>query len=393
MGLYSSLQGYFKAEYSGRYMSHLLVETCRCDPGPFIAFLQKAWGTRVPPRTRALNLIPEFAFKGRRGRRLADLAVTVEDRVIGLVELKYHDLLMPESDERPAQLDDYLNWCAREDIGFLVLHRAPLAAAQHEQITQAGHRHAHYYQLSRYLSASNSQASRLLHEYFGDEGLIMKEIDQEHLYRFLHRLLKHWGGAGRVSTKGALTAGPEQFRALFENLMLISAELTPVFRRPSLNGVKRSATVDFALDPRVDSKGIINDGKAALAEGDEAFSLGSNRREGGTLWLYAQNALGQATDYAYVEYGVSLTVEPGESRDISVFLYSKMRSRAFGEQDRVEKRVPFSYIAHAQNKPKMEAVFRGLVRRAAHNYLAAANRQLTGAQHKKLTKYYKHLVA
>src|SRR5687768_3456557 len=107
MSLYQDLQHCFKAEFAGRYLGLLLSETCKYDPSPFRKFFSSVWPRQFDTKGR-LSLYTEHSFIVNGNRRRADLAVTVDSALAGLVELKFRDKLAPKTHDRPAQLDDYV---------------------------------------------------------------------------------------------------------------------------------------------------------------------------------------------------------------------------------------------------------------------------------------------
>lgn len=393
MALYSSIQSYFHSQCSGRYIAHLLTETCRCDPDAFARFFRNVWPGAIPRRARNLELSPEFSFPGRSGRRQADLAVSIDGEVIGLVELKYRDGLMPETGDKPAQLEDYLSWCKRENKQFLLLHRAPLGSQDIGLIKAAGFSREHYSALGSVLQREGANhACALMLDYLKDEGLLMDTVDHLDLYRFLHRLLKPWKGDGRVGTRDGLTTGIAQFKALFDNLQLVAAELTPELRRPAPTGVNRGATVEFDLQPQFDSRRVKKHAEKAIADEETEVLLTEQYRKGGWVVLFAQNALGQGSDWAYVRYGIELSVSQ-KTREVTVGLYAAMDSATLGYKAYVSKTVPFAWVGNPDKKALVESTIQKLVHRSAAKYLSdARNASLPPAKLKALSKYFGHLV-
>ena len=126
---FSRIQSWFDASYHGRYLELILAEICKHHPSVVQALMQQAahLGKLELPRP---VLSPEYVFRGSKGLRRADLALYAHpdhDEPIALLEIKYHDKLLPEDGIKPAQIHDYVHWRSQvQGRELLVLSRERL---------------------------------------------------------------------------------------------------------------------------------------------------------------------------------------------------------------------------------------------------------------------------
>jgi hypothetical protein len=212
----------------------------------------------------------------------------------------------------------------------------------------------------------------MLLDYFREEGLVMAELDEDALYRFLHRWLNPYGGSGRITSKDALSDGPAQFQAFLANMKLISEELSPWLRTDDDGRRRRLPTVDFYVQPelRVDSlRAIVN---RAVKEGEPTVWA---PRAGGQVWIYAQSAVGNTNNFTNIEFGFILGIAPDRAHRVAVSQYARVSAQDFGRNGEVpnrEKAIPFNLVANPERRGKLEERFREMI------YECAQEARLTG---------------
>src|SRR5438094_495806 len=96
---FGRIKSWFKQEFTGRYIALLMAEVSQEDPGPFAKFFKtviRAAGRDWP--SGVLRLEPEYRFTVNGTDCRADLALYVDDMLVGLLEIKFADILRPEQD-------------------------------------------------------------------------------------------------------------------------------------------------------------------------------------------------------------------------------------------------------------------------------------------------------
>ena len=127
--LFSRIQKWFKDDHDGRWLGLILAEIGHQNPQTIADLLHDAfgWSKRSHPR---LVFEPEYRFVGSGNWRKADLAVFdegVDGDPVALIEIKYHDAFLPQTESKAKQEVDYLAWKnAKKGRECLVLSRATL---------------------------------------------------------------------------------------------------------------------------------------------------------------------------------------------------------------------------------------------------------------------------
>lgn len=134
----SRIQSYFSTSYHGRFLAYVFAEIGNHQWKVVARFLSQALDIPVRELGRP-TLDPEYSFSGSMGTRRADLAVFSESdplNPVALIEIKYRDRLVAESDTRPAQLEDYQDWCRQNPARrFLILSREVLPKGDFRAMT------------------------------------------------------------------------------------------------------------------------------------------------------------------------------------------------------------------------------------------------------------------
>lgn len=310
---FSRLQSWFKADQSGRFLAHILCEVARSQPTAMRDILCEIWGLsrRSVP---GLTLQAEYAFRGKRGRRSADIAVfasPADVEPLGLIEIKYRDRLTDETESKPAQLDDYIGWVKEvKSRRILVLSRETLHLEEVPMRT--------WTQMARLLRGhtSKSELVKLLVEHLEEEGIVMQKVDTRAVLGFLKRLLCPHNGAGRQA--GNLE-GPTEFGKLLRNLQLLSERFNGDFKRAWTAAGERHdgeesrgtkvASIDFDLYPKFKEGTDLAD--SLHSDGRVATGI----RSGGQVDFYARHALGSGAGWLRLGYGFRIEVESSNSHE------------------------------------------------------------------------------
>lgn len=304
---FSRIQSWFSGSFHGRYLAYILAEIGKHHPTLIRELICS--GCKIGKRALAdPHFVPEFAFEGRVGMRRADLAVfgcDGDDEPLVLIEIKYRDQLIPESDIKPAQLDDYMHWRASgKGRHLLILSREMLRTPGVPALT--------WTQAARLLRryASDSDLAKALIEHLEEEGIVMQNIDTKALIGFLKKLLCSPIGAG--NQVGNLE-GPQEFGRLLRNVKLLSTRFNSDFKAAwKAAGTKydaaddpvgtKDASIDFDVDNRINEEKL---GRRQSYDG----SLDARVRNGGTVSVYARHSLGSGKGWLRVGYGFRFDVD------------------------------------------------------------------------------------
>jgi hypothetical protein len=292
MSFFSHIRGYFDGRFSGRYIACLMQVVSQEDGRPFWDYFSNRFRKRFAGLTfkpGALELIVEHRFRIHGRNRSADLALSLHGEVIALVELKFDDSF------HGKQLQDYLEYCNKNHLEFIVITRGPLADEEYQRLRPE--QHAHYVSFVTHLAESEHFATKSLYEYFREEGFVLETINLKSLYLFAHRLLKQWNFSGRIHSDARIMDGPKQFSSLLANVKIIAAEIAPWLRHKSAKR-HRAATIDFKVNPRVDAS------KAAGSLEAEKGYVQPRFRRGGEMYVLARSAASVDGRWLYFHYGI-----------------------------------------------------------------------------------------
>ncbi|ANN65611.1 hypothetical protein [Bordetella bronchialis] len=334
---FSAIQNWFHADLYGRHLGLILQEVGNRRPHVLASFLAKVFN--IPLRTLGtVRFEAEYVFKGRLGRRRADLAVFCGDakEPTALIEIKYHDKPLPETELKPAQLADYKAWRdERRDERYVLLLTRELYRADGIEVRRwdALTRHLRTY-------AGESDLIEMLVKYLEEEGNAMQDINGSSLIRYLKRLVcNNEFGANNLD-------GPAQFSNLLKNMQLTSGYFHGHFKTAWREaGIKtlgedygrrsKSASIDFAVRNRVREQ---KSGRSPIAGG----YLENRLKYGGDVYVFARHSLGHGTDWIRVAYGVRFDIAPGDGaeRTPATYLWARIvgaklkRSEVDLERDR-----------------------------------------------------------
>ena len=376
---FSTLQGWVKsqfgADYGGRFVGQLIKQVSDCDLAPFQKFFAEITSDSRYLRCR-LRIEAELGFRSSGRARRADLAVFLDDRLAMLVELKYRDRLANGRSRKPSQLTDYLAICRSHPSKpkFLLLYRDSPEPSQLRKIRQEGHYVAPYQALVPHLREAKHPLSAMFVSYLQEEGLVIDPIDTDRLYRFLHRLFLPWGGSGRINITSEIEEGPLQFQHVLNNMRLMAAEITPRLRELIGADIKRSATIDFVLAHRFKTGKV---SKLIATTKGKNLDVYSDARTGGTLDVWAQNALPSSRRWFYLGYGLEFALAQGKPMEVSGYAYfeSPEIRKATGGNYMDDRFANYGTLAtkylRTWKKGDLEGEFIRLIRAAAKSSLRA----------------------
>jgi len=309
MSYFADIQNWFSGGFYGRHLGLILREIGNHRPEAFASFLSKKTGIPAKELKKA-RYECEFRFRGRRGIRSADLAVTIGDETIPriLVEIKYFDKPLPETDVKPAQFEDYRFWKSQDEGREVIVISRELYLADKLTVCR-------WNDLARQLKpfAEQSDLIQMLVEYLEEEGLVIQNIDASSLIRYFKRVVCPTWNAG-VSANNI--EGPVEFAKLLKNMKQFSGSFDVYFKNAWLvakekydsyedtskvQSLLKAASIDFNIQNYVKESNI-----SAV---DENGLLKDGHKDGGNIYVFAQHALGSGGDkYIRINYGLRLVV-------------------------------------------------------------------------------------
>lgn len=303
---FGAIQHWFSGDLYGRHLGLILQEVGNRNRSALTSYL-----TSIFPIERAAlrnaRFQAEYQFRGQKGWRQADLAVfgDDEDEPIALIEIKYFDKPLPETDTKPAQEVDYLAWKSRQSGVRHVLFLS------RDLYRFDGIETRRWDNLTRHLRkfSPGSDLIAMLIDYLEDEGNAMQDIGDRALIRYLKRLLCNKPGANNLN-------GPVEFTSLMKNVQLVSGVFHGRFRDAwkgaglltegdAYDRRYKVASIDFELWNRL--KPVKNPGLMV----DDDGGLSNDYKDGGTAFVFARHSLGDAGQWLRVRYGMMFDVTPG----------------------------------------------------------------------------------
>ena len=308
---FGSIQHWFKADLYGRHLGLILQEVGNRRPETLTSFVSNVF--HIPRgNLRNARFQAEYSFDGKRGRRRADLAIfrEDEDEPIVLIEIKYHDKPLPETQNKPAQLVDYQTWRNQnsDDRHVLLLSR--------ELYRADGIEVRRWDALTHHLRpfASESDLIDMLVGYLEEEGNAMQNINGRALTRYLKRFLCDGKpGANNLN-------GPVEFSNLLKNMQLVSGFFHGHFKAAwksaglkvegeSYDRRSKVASIDFSVWNRVKA---VNEGRPLI---DKFGGLRGELKDGGRVFVFARHSFGHAQNWLRVNYGMLFDVSPDDNEN------------------------------------------------------------------------------
>ncbi|MDO8042477.1 hypothetical protein [Janthinobacterium sp. SUN137] len=329
--LFTGIQSWFESKNHGRYLALILNEIGNRKPEPLLAFVAKA--CKINRATlKGATFQSEYSFRGSKGVRRADLAIFLKDEEkfpAILIEIKYHDKPIKETETKPAQLDDYVAWKDEHpDRKVMILSR--------ELFFATGCITRRWGDLARELRpyCVKSDLIAMLVTYLEEQGNVMQDINNKNLIGFFKRLVCSSRNAGTLANN---LDGPAEFSKFLSNMRLLAVTFDHQFKSAWNNAIENSddteftngtriATIDFRIVNRTSTK---NQSKAFEDDDDKQGWLSQSVKNGGRIIAFARHALGHGHGkYMRIEYGFIFDVEPGD--DTAVSLYAQAHGSLFG---------------------------------------------------------------
>lgn len=151
MGFFEEVQHWFKedSDYGGRYIQKIIIQWEKSDKASFKKFISSELSIKLP---QDYQLVQEYIYTD--GRR-ADLAIIHKEHPLLLIEIKWNDTLIKESEQKNSQLADYVTICLKqESCGLLILTRESLSVGEIDclgKLMGRGH-HRYFGDISLYLN-------------------------------------------------------------------------------------------------------------------------------------------------------------------------------------------------------------------------------------------------
>lgn len=307
----SSISNWFKAGYEGRHLELVLLEIAKLRSEAISGYLAKELRIDLAEFDNAEYAI-EVPFQGQRSQRWADMAVRRdgESEPFVLIEIKYFDKPLAETENHAEQLADYHYWKTRRKGRHVLVLSRELYQAHGIIVRRWDH-------LARALrkAAKQSDLIAMLVEYLEEEGIVMQNVNSVALERYFVRLVCHDRKVGRAA--GNLD-GPVEFAKVLKNLQMLSGTFTPKFKKAwgdageQIDGLatrSKVASIDFRIRNR------LREVKDLTKYRSDDGELPQEMKEGGYIDVFATHSLGHNDDRLRIEYGITFTV-PGNRKPV-----------------------------------------------------------------------------
>lgn len=321
----SSIAGWFKAGYEGRHLELVLLEIAKLKPKVISGYLARELGIEMAEFDNAEYAI-EVAFNGQRSQRRADMAVRREGEAdpFVLIEIKYFDKPLAETEHRAEQFADYRYWKGRKRGRHVLVLSRELYQARGIEVRRWDH-------LARALRkpAERSDLIAMFVEYLEEEGIVIQNINSAALERYFVRLVCANRNVGRAADN---LDGPVEFAKVLKNLQMLSGAFTPKFKQAwsdageQIDGLatrSKVASIDFRIRNKL--RTVSDPSKYR----DEDGELPQDLKEGGYIEVFARHSLGHAEDRLRIEYGIMFTVPSDRKPVLFVSGYGNQMAPAY----------------------------------------------------------------
>jgi hypothetical protein len=229
---------------------------------------------------------------------------------------------------------------------------------------------------------AESTIAHMFYDFLRDKGLIMQEIDKDLLYKFFHRLVNPWSGAGKIQALSFAQGGAGNFQQLLNNMSVVSNSMARV-----LSSSNRKPNIDFSIEPKIKTN---NKKLREAVEAKENYDVPYKDRVGGRVWVFATSTLYNNNDsgggnWLSIQYGYFFEVTPNSAKDINSYLYAQVSSKTLDMLDENDFRFTSSEIESKDlakqlaNKGSTEKKFLALIGTVASEVIGSD--QLSNKNH------------
>lgn len=393
-GYFSAIQSWFSEKNEGRHLALILRETGKWHPEAINNFVSESLGLSKRELRKCIYET-EYTFNGKKGYRRADLAVIPFGRnePIALIEIKYRDKPLCETDDKPAQLEDYAFWKSQDSDHRHVLVISREALNDSRVVIRRWRDFAHF--MRRHVV--DSELVAMLIEYLENEGVVMQDINERALLGFMKRILCADRGAGMLANN---LDGPTEFSALLQNMRNMASTFDGNFKRAweeagegvENHNASRCATIDFFV------RNKIFENKADNIIKVDGF-IDNSAKNGGSLIVLARYSFGHGHgQWLRISFGAEFFIEPKSSVNIppKANIFAEIYGGILWEKDEIilkSKKVSFDkLVGNAEkNTGKVEEDIRALLVEAIRDLLGGYKKLLTTEQKKAATALLKFL--
>jgi|GEM_PF-3533475 len=380
MGFFKQLKSWCSEDTGGRYVSLVLSELFNVSESHKL--VSELFGKSIDYATVAT----EFTFM--EGRR-ADLAfLDEEDNPVAIIEVKYHD---HKNERNHAQIADYLKFCGKRKIPFLVITKNRLPDNDEKQIKK--HKFASIvsysqlvHKMSKYNSKDSSAISKLVQSYFEEESLMFAKICKADLQLLLISALhvhnRH--GLGRQLSRERIVKAADALRGLIENVTLLGDEIHYSYMD---NVFPKRPSAGFYFSPefskKVESK-VMKDLEEDL-EGDSKeryYSISDERIRDGRLVVWYGYTVNNSPSSGFFWLGIGIIAElhtSCKSSPLTTSLFAELTPYIPGVEDQWKpETIKINNIEKISEDEAMsltQKVFRNVLKKALRGTLPRVIRQ------------------
>lgn len=375
----TSIKNWFKSGYEGRHLELFLLEIAKLQPAAMAGYLSKSLAIPIKEFDE-VEYAGEVSFPGQRSTRRGDIGIFKADEKdpFILIEIKYFDKPLPESNTQAPQLADYVHWKNQKsgERHVIVLAR--------ELYDAAGIEVRRWDDFARAMRkpAEKSDLIKVLVDYLQEEGIVMQNVESESLQRYFTRLVCHTRNVGQAYNN---LDGPVEFGKVLRNMQVLSGSFTPRFKLTwkeageQIDGVTRSkvATIDFRV------RNALVPNKRTYV--DEDGELRSDAKDGGVIEIFARHSLGHNAEAVRIYYGILFDVPGSSNGKHRAILYVTITGKKLGKQISHDKEVKYSIVTDdaEKNVDKIEGLLQDKLKLAVTELLAEED-VLTDKQEKAL---------
>jgi len=381
-----------RSRNSGRFIQLVLLELAKREPKTFEKIIREKisgipLGSFVVQREYSCDSIDQ---------RFADLAILSKgsSEPLVLIEIKYDDTFIRQNvNQKSDQLTSYINECKKKHCALLILSKDILSTKDVKTIEKARNAGLKICNSllgefgEQFKNSAKSTIAHMFYDFLKDKGLIMQKIDKDMLYKFFHRLVNPWSGAGKIQALSFAQGGAGNFQQLLNNMSVVSNSMARV-----LSSSNRKPNIDFSIIPTIKT----NSKKLREAvEAKENYDVLYQDRVGGSVWVFATSTLYNNNDngggnWLNIQYGYCFTVTANSSKDIDSFLYAQVSSKTLNVLDEDGFRFTSSELKgnklseQLANKGSTEGKFLALIETVASEVIKSD--QLSDKSHIKALK-------